>query len=279
MISDIPFDGPIAGVLIGRVDGEYVVDPGVAEREKSDLDLLVAGSRNAITMIEGGAQEYTNDEMLAALEFAHKQIQDKLDMQAELANEAAVVKREVALRLPDKEVMAEVRTFALEKLRAANKSPDKMERGNQIKAVNDETIEHFKTKHAEREDLDQLVRDIKSYLHELEYEVVRALIFEENKRADGRAPAEIRDISCEIDVLPGAHGSAVFTRGQTQSLGVVTLGTKMDNQRYETLAGQSTRNFMLHYNFPPFSVGEVKRMMGPGRREIGHGNLAFRALK
>ena len=281
MVSDIPFQGPIAGVVIGKVDGEFVVDPGEQERKKSDLDLIVAGSRAALTMIEGGASEYTNEQMLEALEFAHKAIQKKLDLQEQIAKKANVTKRELALRLPDPALMKEVREFAFEKLKVANRSSDKAERGNQISEVNKATLVHFEQVLTERgaAKIEQSLKDIKNELHELEFEVVRGLLFEEGIRADGRRPDEIRDIAVEVDVLPGAHGSSVFTRGQTQALGVVTLGTASDNQRYETLAGQDVKNFMLHYNFPPYSVGEVKRMMGPGRREIGHGHLAYRALK
>ena len=281
MLSDIPFDGPIGGVLVGRIDGEFIADPTLEERTRSDLDLLVAGSRDAITMIEGGAQEYTNEEILAALEFAHKAIQNKLDLQEDVVKQASISKREVNLRLPDADLMKEVREYAFEKLKVANKNTNKQERSDNIDAVNKETVAHFEEKltAAGYENVAQAVRDIKNELHEIEYHVVRALIFEENIRADGRGTDEIRDISVELDVLPGAHGSAIFTRGQTQSLGVVTLGTLSDNQRIENVFGQSPRHFMLHYNFPPYSVGEVRRMMGPGRREIGHGNLAWRSLK
>ncbi len=280
MVSDIPFDGPIGGVVVGRIDGNFVADPSAEEREKSDIELILAGSADALTMIEGGAQEFTNDEILAALEFGHAAIKKKLQMQLDLAKDVGVEKREVNLRLPDADLMKAVREFAFEKLKSANQNSDKKARGDGIDAVYKETVTHFEVKLTADgvEKIERHIKDIKNELHELEYEVVRNNIFENNQRADGRKPDEIRDISVELDVLPGAHGSAVFTRGQTQALGVVTLGTASDAQRYETLAGQKERNFLLHYNFPPYSVGEVKRMMGPGRREIGHGNLAWRAL-
>ncbi|MCR9143335.1 MAG: polyribonucleotide nucleotidyltransferase [bacterium] len=280
--SDIPFHGPIAGVVVARIDGKLVADPALADRERGDLELIVAGSENAITMIEGGANEFTNEQMLEALQFAHDNIKKKLSFQTELGDATGVTKRELSLRLPDEALMKEVREFAFEKLKAANQNTDKIARGNQIREVNKETVAHFEEKliaaGVEKGKLEQSKKDIKHELHEIEYEVVRNNIFENNKRSDGRAPDEIRDISVELDVLPGAHGSAVFTRGQTQALGVLTLGTGSDGQRYETVFGQQQKNFLLHYNFPPYSVGEVKRMMGPGRREIGHGNLAWRAL-
>ncbi|MBX7057790.1 MAG: polyribonucleotide nucleotidyltransferase [Leptospirales bacterium] len=281
MASDIPFHGPIAGVVVGRINGQFVADPSLKEKEASDLELVVAGSQDAITMIEGGCREFTNEEMISALEFAHQRIRERLKFQEELARNNGAAKREVIVHKPDQTLMTAVRDYAFAKLESANRNSDKMGRSEGISAVYKETVKHFQEKLASENfvGLDRAVKDIKKFLHELEYEVVRNNLFQTGKRADGRRADEIRDISIELDVLPGAHGSAVFTRGQTQSLGVVTLGTAADNQRYETLAGQQIRTFMLHYNFPPYSTGEVKRMMGPGRREIGHGNLAFRGLR
>ena len=288
MASDIPWDGPIAGVLLGCVDGKFIADPDRETREKSNLELLVAGSRDAIAMIEGSALEYSNEQILSALEFAHKSIVHKIDIQEKLAKSMKVEKRKPALRLPDKELIKEAHDFAFAKMEKANQTQGKTEREEKVKAVYEETIAHFRAKlqgaQEKDSDLDQAgieqkLSDIKEELHTIEYLVVRSLIFEKGIRADGRKLDEIRDISAEMDVLPGAHGSALFTRGQTQSLGTVTLGTKMDNQRYDSVEGLKFKNFMLHYNFPPFSTGEVKRMMGPGRREIGHGNLALRALQ
>lgn len=278
-VSDIPFDGPIAGVVVGRIDGQFIADPTVDQMKKSDLELIVAGSAEAIAMIEGESDEFTNEQMLEALEFAHERIKERISIQSELAKSTGVQKRELKLRLPDEALLKEVREFSFDRLNEASQNNDKQARSDAIDAINSETVEHFKEKLADAPGFDQSIRDIKNYLHELEAEIVRDTIFNKNVRADGRALDEIRDISVELDVLPGVHGSAVFTRGQTQSLGVVTLGTAGDNQRWENLSGQQTKQFMLHYNFPPFSTGEVKRMAGPGRREIGHGNLAERALK
>ncbi len=283
MSSDIPWDGPIAGVLVGRVDGAFVIDPDLKTREKSDLELLVAGSKEAITMIEGSAKEYSNEEMVEALDFAHKALAHKLEVQSQFAAACAVEKRDVELKLPDKALMREVHDFAYSKIQSANQTKGKVERDAAVQEIEKEALLRFENKLQESGSDAKLIaehlKDIKTELHNIEYLVVRSLIFEKGIRADGRKLEEIREIDVQMDVLPGAHGSAVFTRGQTQSLGVLTLGAKMDNQRYDTLDGQQLRNFMLHYNFPPFSTGEVKRMIGPGRREVGHGNLAWRAIK
>ena len=287
MASDIPWNGPIAGVLVARVDGVFIADPNMELREKSDLDLLVAGSADAITMIEGSANEFTNDEMLAALEFAHKSIKHKLEIQINLAKTLNIKKRVVPISLPDPKLIKEINDYAFDKIVQANQTKDKIEREDKINLINKETVEFFEKKFKELNKENNLENNniktnlnfVKEELHNLEYIAVREQIFEKGLRYDGRKTDEIRNISVEIDVLPSAHGSAVFTRGQTQSLGVVTLGTKLDNQRYDSLEGQKHKNFMLHYNFPPFSTGEVKRQSGPGRREIGHGNLAYRSLK
>lgn len=273
--SDIPFQEPIAAVKVARIDGEFIINPTNAEIQKSDMDLIVAGTKKNIVMIEGEANEISKEDMMAALSFAQIAIAELVSMQEDFASPMKIQKREVKLRIPDKDILSQVRTYAFDKLTKANRNTDKVKRSSDINEINSETVEHFKNLLGTEEH----TKDIKSYLHELEYEVVRDSVLTESLRADGRKPDEIRAISCEVNVLPGAHGSAVFTRGQTQSLGVMTLGTGMDNQRYETLEGQKEKSFMLHYNFPGYSVGEVKRLAGPGRREIGHGNLAERALK
>lgn len=280
-VSDIPFHGAIAAVVIGRVDGKFVADPSWKEMQESDIELVVAGSKTAITMIEGGAREISTEGILEAVDFAHKELKAKIELQEKLAAKLSITKREVTLRIPDENLLKQVREFAFAKLETANQNSNKQSRADDIDKINKATIEHFKTVLAENTELnpDAAIKDVKRYLHTLEYEVVRNAIFQKGIRADGRKTDEIREISVELDVLPNVHGSAVFTRGQTQSLGVVTLGTVNDQQRYENLAGQQHKSFMLHYNFPPFSTGEVKRMMGPGRREIGHGNLAERSLR
>jgi len=273
--SDIPFHGPIAGVRVGRINGEFVANPTNQEMLTSDMDLIVAGTHKNIVMIEGEANEISNDDMMAALTFAQKVIAELVELQNEFVTPMKITKREVKLRTPNEEVTKLVREFAFEKLGKANRNSDKAKRSSDINDINKQAVDYIK----EKMGTDEHTKEVKHFLHELEYEVVRDLVLSESTRADGRKPDEIRAISCEVNVLPGAHGSSVFTRGQTQSLGVMTLGTSMDNQRYESLEGQKEKNFMLHYNFPAFSVGEVRRSSGPGRREIGHGNLAERALK
>ncbi|TGK17178.1 polyribonucleotide nucleotidyltransferase [Leptospira fluminis] len=274
-ISNIPFNGPIAGARIGRINGELVVNPTNKEIPNSDLDLIVAGTKTHIVMIEGEAKELSNEEMLAALRFAQSHIAKFVELQETWVKELAVVKKEVKLKQKDEALLTTVREYSFDKLSAANRTPDKQSRSKEVANVNKEVVEFFKTTVADPEK----IKDIKNFLHELEYEIVREQVLHEGVRFDGRKLDEIRNISVEMSPLPGVHGSAVFTRGQTQSLGTVTLGTASDNQRYETLEGQKEKNFMLHYNFPAFSVGEVRRSSGPGRREIGHGNLAERALK
>ncbi|EQA36978.1 polyribonucleotide nucleotidyltransferase [Leptospira inadai serovar Lyme str. 10] len=274
-ISNIPFNGPIAGARIGRINGELIINPTSKEIANSDLDLIVAGTKTHIVMIEGEAKELSNEEMLAALKFAQSHISKFVELQENWVKELAIAKKEVKLKQKDEALLTEVRKYAIDKLSAANRTSDKLSRSKEISNVNKEVVEYFKTTVTDAEK----IKDIKNFLHELEYEIVREQVLQEGVRFDGRKLDEIRNISVEMSPLPGVHGSAVFTRGQTQSLGTVTLGTASDNQRYETLEGQKEKNFMLHYNFPAFSVGEVRRSSGPGRREIGHGNLAERALK
>ncbi|MDH5655487.1 MAG: polyribonucleotide nucleotidyltransferase [Spirochaetia bacterium] len=283
MASDIPFNGPVAGVVVGRVDGQFIADPSSEDMKNSDLELVVAGTAEAITMIEGGAQELPKEEVLRAIAFAHENIKKKLEFQVSLKNKLGIKTREVKLKLPDPELIKEIRDYAFSKMEIANKNKDKVQRSADVDKVYEDTLSYIiKEKYDEVSEkvLDEIVKDTKEELHNIEADVVRNLIFDEQVRADGRKPDEIRQLSVELDVLPGVHGSAVFTRGQTQSLGVVTLGTANEFQRYEDLSGNHQKQFMLHYNFPPFSTGEVKRAGGgPGRREIGHGNLAERALK
>lgn len=275
MASDIPFSGPLAGVRIGRIDGKLIYNPPTDKMDQSDLDMVMAGTFDSIVMIEGESKELTNQEIMEALRFGHEYIKGCVTLQNKLSVELNRPKREIKLKLKSPERMKEVRDFAFERLQKANQNKDKLQRSKDIKEINSETLDTFQKKAIP----DDEIKDIKSYLHELEAEAVRDLIFKEGTRYDGRSLEEIRPISVEVNVLPGVHGSAVFTRGQTQSLGVVTLGSISDNQRTENLEGVKEKTFMLHYNFPPFSVGEVKRQSGPGRREIGHGNLAERALK
>ncbi|MCB1160276.1 MAG: polyribonucleotide nucleotidyltransferase, partial [Leptospiraceae bacterium] len=276
-VSNIPFSSPIGGARVGRIDGVIKINPTNEEMLKSDLDMVVAGTAESIVMIEGEAKELSNAELLEALKEAHEYIKQIVGMQREIITQVAAEenKRTVNLKIINPELKEKIRVFAFDRISKANRNSDKLTRNKDIKDINQETLDYFKSQNVSEEEL----KDVKNYLHEIEAEVVRDLIFTEGLRADGRKLDEIRQITCELDVLPSAHGSAVFTRGQTQSLGVVTLGTVGDMQKYENLEGQKEKQFMLHYNFPPYSVGEVRRSSGPGRREIGHGHLAERSLK
>jgi Polyribonucleotide nucleotidyltransferase (polynucleotide phosphorylase) len=281
-ISDVPFLGPVAGVVVGYKDGQFYIDPSREILDTGELELVVAGTENAVTMIEGAANEVSSELLIQAIELAHNKIKEKIQIQKKLIAEVQPQKREVKLKLPDEKLKSIVYQYAYDKIYVANRTKDKKERASKIEEINQQTIEYvLKHEYVINNNLkqDQVLKDVKNFLHELEYEVVRKTIFEEGIRADGRKLDEIRDISIELDVLPSAHGSAVFTRGQTQSLGVVTLGAGDDFQLVENLYGEEQKRFMLHYNFPPFSTGEVKRLGPPSRREIGHGNLAERALK
>ncbi|MDI6739802.1 MAG: polyribonucleotide nucleotidyltransferase [Candidatus Edwardsbacteria bacterium] len=271
-ISDIPFTGPIAAVRIGHVDGQYVCNPTFQQLENSRMDVVVCGSRESITMIEAGAREVSEAEIARAIEFAHTEIKKIIAVQDELVSECGKAKRETAPIAIDQALEQKVSDLTLDKIRAANVLPMKEHRQDAIKRITKEAIEALKEQYPDSEKtVKYMVEDIQS--HDL-----RQRILSEGKRADGRGLTDIRPITCELGVLPRTHGSALFTRGETQSLAVVTLGTGEDEQRIEDLEGEYSKSYMLHYNFPPFSVGEVKPIRGPGRREIGHGALAERSV-
>lgn len=272
-ISDIPFLGPIASVRVGRVGGEYVVNPTFSQLDESDMEIVIAGSRESIIMVEGEAAEITEDELVKALEIGHKSIQKLLDLQEEIIGELQPVKMEVPEPEYPEGLEQKVHEIALPLVRDAVKIQEKKARNTRLKEIVKEVIQQLEEEYPECEAL------IKGFIHDIEKHEVRQMIIKENKRLDGRGMDDIREITCEIGVLPRTHGSALFTRGQTQSLGTLTLGTKIDEQLVDALEGESYKSYMLHYNFPPFSTGEVKRMMGTSRREIGHGHLAERALK
>jgi polyribonucleotide nucleotidyltransferase len=272
-ISSIPFNGPIAGVKIGRVNGQFVVNPDLEVLETSDLHLVVAGTADAVMMVEAGANELPEATMLEAIELAHSEIKKIVAKIEELRGLAGKPKRVVAQEAIDAALTAQVRGLVAGPIREAILIPNKSARQERLDQVLAETIEQLKSDDANR------TRHVKIIFHGLEYTEVRNMILEKRVRADGRGPADIRPITCEVGVLPRAHGSAVFTRGETQSLAVVTLGTTDDEQRIDALEGEYMRTFMLHYNFPPFSVGEARPLRSPGRREVGHGALAERALK
>ncbi|MGB5530473.1 MAG: polyribonucleotide nucleotidyltransferase [Ignavibacteriaceae bacterium] len=273
-ISDIPFDGPIAEVRIGRINGQFVLNPTHSEIEQSDLELIVAGTSDSIIMVEGESKELSEDDILSALKFAQVEINKLVQLQIELRNEAGKNKWGVRTKTIDEELKKEVLDIAGEKYRDIVHSVlAKEERAMKNKQLQEEVIAALSERFPEQEKV------IAAILHDLEKELMRERILSEGIRLDGRNTAQIRPITVELGILPRTHGSALFTRGETQSLTTVTLGTKSDEQIIDGLREEYTKRFMLHYNFPPFSVGEVGRMSGVGRREIGHGNLAERALK
>jgi polyribonucleotide nucleotidyltransferase len=271
-VSDIPFSGPLAGVRIGRIDGRWVVNPTQTQLQESDTDIFLSGSRHAIVMVEGGAQMVPEDEILEALFTGHEAIQPLLAIQEDLRREIGKVKREVPLAELDTGVVRRVEELALAKLKQALEVPEKLERYKRIAEVKGEVVAQAGAEFPDKG------KHIKGAFEELKRNCFRGLVVHQERRIDGRGLRDIRPITCEVEVLPRTHGSALFTRGETQALVVTTLGTASDEQRVDALLGEHYKKFMLHYNFPPFSVGEVKFLRGPGRREIGHGNLAERAL-
>ena len=272
-LSDIPFEGLIAGVRVGRIGDEFIANPTFDQRARSDIDLVIAASEDSINMVEGEAFEITEDEMLAALEFGHKAIRTLIALQKDFLEGQAQEK----MQLPEAEdladLIAKVRELCGNDLPQALQVVDKKERHKAITAVNDGIIEKLEEEYPEME------KTIKGIIHDYEKEIMRDRVLNDGVRLDGRGPDDIRPISIEVGVLPRTHGSALFTRGQTQALAVTTLGTKVDEQMIEGVGGEYYKNYMLHYNFPPFSTGEVKPIRGTSRREVGHGNLAERSIK
>ena len=271
-VSDIPFNGPLAGVRMGRIDGQWVINPTQSQLPESDMDIFLSGSRDAIVMVEGGAKMVPEDEILEALFTGHQAIQPLLQIQEEIRRELGKPKRHVPLATLDPKVVQQVEQLALAKLQQAIEIPEKLERYKQIGEIKGEVVAQSLAEFPERE------KEIKAAFDDLKRNCFRNLIIQRERRIDGRGLKDIRPITCEVEVLPRTHGSALFTRGETQALVITTLGTASDEQKIDALIGEHYKKFMLHYNFPPFSVGEVKFLRGPSRREIGHGNLAERAL-
>ena len=271
-VSDIPFSGPLAGVRIGRIDGRWVMNPTQSQLLESDMEIFLSGSRDAIVMVEGGARMVPEDEILEALFTGHEAIQPLLQIQEEIRRELGKTKRQVPLAQLDTAIVRQVEQLALSKLQQAIEIPEKLERYKQIGEIKGEVVTKMLAEFPQKE------KDIKGAFDELKRNCFRGLIIQRERRIDGRGLKDIRPISCEVEILPRTHGSALFTRGETQALVVTTLGTASDEQKIDALIGEHYKKFMLHYNFPPFSVGEVKFLRGPSRREIGHGNLAERAL-
>lgn len=279
-ISKVPFDGPIAGVKVGRVDGKFIINPTVEQAEKSDIDLTVAGTKNAINMVEAGAKEVNEDDMLEALMFGHDAIKELIKFEEKIIKEVGQEKMEYEVLEITDELKEEIYQLSKEPFDSAMRIKDKIEKYEAIDKVKEDVIAKFEYENEglDKDELNELITKVKLCLSEVEYEVFRKIVVKEKKRADGRKMTEIRPLSTDIDLLPRTHGSALFTRGETQSLSVVTLGALGEHQIIDGLSPEDQKRFMLHYNFPQFSVGETGRYGAPGRREIGHGALGERAL-
>jgi polyribonucleotide nucleotidyltransferase len=278
-VSDIPFDGPTAGVFVGRINGKFVINPSVEERDQSDLHLAVAGTLEAINMVEAGAQEISEADMVEALMFGHEAIKKLCLFQSEIIKAVGKPKRVIEFYRVNDSINVEVRKLSQAKMVKAISTKDKLEREDKINAVKAEVKELFESKsYQSNDEQEKALKEVEMILETIISEEVRRLITEEKIRPDGRKVDEIRPLDTQVDLLPRVHGSALFTRGQTQVLSVVTLASLNDVQIIDNLTDEDKKRFMHHYNFPPFSVGEVGRMGSPGRREIGHGALGERAL-
>ncbi len=271
-VSDIPFMGPIAGVRVGRVGGQFIANPTVIQQADSDIDLVVAGNRSGIVMVEAGGFFVSEADMIDAIFFGHEAMMPMLDIQERIKSEIGKQKRMIPQVTVDETLYAKVVETGRPLLREVITTADKMLRQKKNKEVVNSVLEKLSESYEGRE------AEISELLHDLEKEMVRQMILEEGKRIDGRPFTEVRPIECLVGLLPRVHGSALFTRGETQAIVLTTLGTEQDEQKIESIYGEDFRSFILHYNFPPYSVGEARRLGGPGRREIGHGALARRAL-
>lgn len=271
-LSDVPFDGPIAAVRVGRIDGTFVANPTFEQLEQCDINLILAARRDAIVMVEGGAEKVPEAEIIDALLFGHREIQALLDLQERLREAVGKPKRSVTPPVVDEVLLTRVKERGFAELEQATFIPTKMERYGALREIKDRVATELAEEFPEREG------EIKKMVEGLRKKIIRDGVLDQGKRIDGRRLDEVRPITCEVGVLPQTHGSALFTRGETQALVTATLGTNRDEQKIDALIGESWKDFMLHYNFPPYSVGEVKFLRGPGRREIGHGALAERAL-
>ena len=280
-ISKIPFNGPIAGVKVGRVDGEFIVNPTPEELEKSDLDLTVAGTKDAINMVEAGAKQVSEDVMLDALMFGHAAVKELIEFQEKIIEEIGSPKMEYETLTPEDELVKRIRELITDKMDKALRIKEKLEKYAAIDAIKEEMIELFTKENEDKlkeQELKELLVKVQMVVSEVEYELFRSIVVKEHIRSDGRQMDEIRPLSTDIDLLPRTHGSALFTRGETQALSITTLGALNEHQVIDGLGLEDQKRFMLHYNFPQFSVGETGRYGAPGRREIGHGALGERAL-
>jgi polyribonucleotide nucleotidyltransferase len=271
-VSDIPFDGPVAAVRVGRIDGQFVINPTFAELEKSDINLIVAGNRTAVVMVEGGGQFVSEADMIDAIFYGHRSIQPMLDMQIELKQAAGKPKRTVPAGAENDELCQKIEAIAGPLLNNTIRIADKQQRNQSRKDALKTLLDTLGEEYASRKS------EIEALFHDLDRKLVRRMMLYEHKRIDGRAFNQVRPIECLVGILPRVHGSALFTRGETQAMVLTTIGTERDEQRIDSIYGEVYRNFIMHYNFPPYSVGEVKKLGSPGRREIGHGALARRAL-
>ena len=280
-ISQIPFDGPIAGVKVGRVNGEFIINPTPDELEKSDIDLTVAGTTEAINMVEAGSKEVSEEDMLEALMFGHEAVKELCEFQKTIIKEIGLPKMEYEKLDITDELREEVKNLAADKLDSAMRIKEKLAKYEAIDNVKKEVVSKYEEENSDldKDELNILLTKVKLVLESIEYDIFRSITVNEKTRADGRAMNEIRPLSGEIDILPRTHGSAVFTRGETQALAVTTLGALNEYQALDGISLEAEKHFMLHYNFPQFSVGETGRYGAPGRREIGHGALGERCLK
>jgi polyribonucleotide nucleotidyltransferase len=272
-ISNIPFSGPIACLRVARIDGEFRINPPIKEWDKADINIVIAGSKTGVVMVEGGGNMVSEAEMIEAIFFGHQAMQPLIDLQIELKKLAGNAKKPFMPPIKDESLAQKVESLAVSRIREAIVIPEKMKRRDALSAIEKDIADQL------AEEFPDCKKGVSAIFEELHKKISRNLVINEGIRIDGRKFDEIRPITCEVGLLPRPHGSALFTRGETQVLGVMTVGSGQDEQRVETLSGEEARPFMLHYNFPPFSVGEVKRIGGPGRREIGHGALSTRAVE
>ena len=279
-ISEIPFNGPVAGVKVGRVNGELIINPTVEQAEQSDIELTVAGTKDAVNMVESGSKEVSEDDMLDAIMFGHEAIKELIEFQEEIIKEVGKEKMVYDVLDIETSLREEVEAMAKKEMLESIKIVDKLERNEAVERLKEEVVKHYTDANSDMDDvlLDTLITKVKLVLADIEKAEFRRLVADEKIRPDGRKVDEIRPLSASIDILPRPHGSALFTRGQTQALSVTTLGSLNDNQILDGLGIEDSKRFMLHYNFPQFSVGETGRYGSPGRREIGHGALGERAL-
>jgi polyribonucleotide nucleotidyltransferase len=271
-VSDVPFNGPLAGVRVGRVKGEWIINPTLSQIQESDIDIFLSGSRDAIVMVEGGAQIVPEDVILEALFRGHEAMRPLLDYQDEIKRAVGKEKRPVPIAQKDMALCKRIEELGRDRVVAAIAIPEKQQRYKRLDEIKAEVLSEGLAEYPERE------KDVKASFDELKKNLFRQQVVKEKRRIDGRGLKDVRPVTCEIQVLPRTHGSALFTRGETQALVITTLGTASDEQKIDALMGEHYKKFMLHYNFPPFSVGEVKFLRGPSRRDIGHGALAERAL-